>query len=77
MRNLTLVLDIGQFSSKVGFAGKKSPSQVFFTIVGELKYQQIDFDYGKSKDACYALVFIFLYFHAKRRYTYVSILTFF
>jgi len=53
MGNLTVVLDIGQFSSKVGFAGEDFPSQVFFTIVGKPKYHQIDFDYGKSKDEFY------------------------
>ncbi|TFG17899.1 MAG: actin, cytoplasmic 2 [Promethearchaeota archaeon] len=46
MANLTVVLDIGQFASKCGFAGEDNPSLVFFTIVGQTKYQQIDFDYG-------------------------------
>ena len=36
MPNLSVVLDIGQFSSKIGFAGEDSPSHVFFTIVGML-----------------------------------------
>ena len=49
MRNLTVVLDIGQFAAKCGFAGEDYPSQVFFTIVGKPKYQQIDFDYGGAK----------------------------
>lgn len=34
----TVVLDIGQFSTKIGFAGESSPSQVFLTIVGKPKY---------------------------------------
>ena len=51
MANLTVVLDIGQFATKCGFAGEDNPSLVFFTIVGKTKYQQIDFDYnGIRKD---------------------------
>jgi actin beta/gamma 1 len=46
MANLTVILDIGQFATKCGFAGEDNPSLVFFTIVGQTKYQQIDFDYG-------------------------------
>lgn len=54
MRNLTVVLDIGQFSSKAGFAGEDFPSQVFFTMVGKPKYQQVNFDYGTpSQDEYY------------------------
>ncbi|MFX0058101.1 MAG: actin, cytoplasmic 2 [Candidatus Hodarchaeota archaeon] len=49
MGNLTVVLDIGQFASKVGFAGEDTPSQVFFTIVGKPKYQQIDFEFGRDQ----------------------------
>jgi len=49
MANLTVVLDIGQFATKCGFAGEDNPSLVFFTIVGKTKYQQIDFDYGGIK----------------------------
>ncbi|MFX0075633.1 MAG: actin, cytoplasmic 2 [Candidatus Hermodarchaeota archaeon] len=52
--NLTVVLDIGQFSAKAGFAGEDMPSQVFFTIVGTPKYRQIDYDYaGVRKDDFY------------------------
>lgn len=50
MANLTVVLDIGQFSSKCGFGGEDFPSQVFFTVVGKPKYQQIDFDYGGIRE---------------------------
>jgi actin len=46
MGNLTVVLDIGQFSSKAGFAGEDFPSQVFFTIVGKPKYHNLDSQYG-------------------------------
>lgn len=49
MANLTVILDIGQFATKCGFAGEDNPSLVFFTIVGQSKYQQIDFDYGGIK----------------------------
>jgi len=49
MGNLTVVLDLGQFATKCGFAGEDYPSQVFFTIVGTPKYQQIDFDYGGTR----------------------------
>jgi len=41
MPNLSVVLDIGQFSSKIGFAGEDSPSHVFFSIVGKPKYQNL------------------------------------
>ncbi|NHJ20185.1 MAG: actin, cytoplasmic 2 [Candidatus Lokiarchaeota archaeon] len=52
--NLTVVLDIGQFSAKAGFAGEDMPSQVFFTIVGTPKYRQIDYEYtGPRKDDFY------------------------
>ncbi|MHA2006862.1 MAG: hypothetical protein ACW980_06050, partial [Promethearchaeota archaeon] len=48
MGNLTAVLDIGQFSSKIGFAGEDSPSQVFLTMVGKPKYQSVSIDYSSS-----------------------------
>lgn len=52
--NLTVVLDIGQFSAKAGFAGEDMPSQVFFTMVGQPKYRQIDYEYtGIRKDDFY------------------------
>lgn len=46
MANQTIILDIGQFSSKVGFAGSDNPSEVFFTLVGKPKYQNLDVHYG-------------------------------
>lgn len=46
MGNFTVILDIGQFSSKIGFAGEDTPSQVFLTIVGKPKYQSLDTQYG-------------------------------
>lgn len=45
MGNLTVVMDIGQFSTKIGFAGEDSPSQVFLTMVGKPKYENIGIDY--------------------------------
>ncbi len=50
MGNLTVVLDIGQFSSKAGFAGEDYPSQVFFSIVGKPKYHDLDAQYGKGTE---------------------------
>ena len=50
MANLTIILDIGQFSTKSGFAGEDFPSQVFFTIVGKPKYHDVDAQYGKSPE---------------------------
>ncbi len=49
MGNLTVVLDIGQFSSKIGFAGGDFPSQVFLTMVGKPKYQNIGIDYKERE----------------------------
>ncbi|MGV9173926.1 MAG: hypothetical protein ACOC44_17230 [Promethearchaeia archaeon] len=50
MANQTIILDIGQFSSKVGFAGSDNPSEVFFTLVGKPKYQNLDVHYGGGSD---------------------------
>ncbi|MFW9824921.1 MAG: actin family protein [Candidatus Thorarchaeota archaeon] len=49
MGNLTVVLDIGQFSSKIGFAGEDSPSQVFLTMVGKPKYESISMEFSTPK----------------------------
>ena len=49
MGNLTVVLDIGQFSTKAGYAGEDMPTQIFFTIVGKPKYRQIDYEYAGIK----------------------------
>ena len=49
MGNLTVVLDIGQFSSKIGLAGEDSPSQVFLTMVGKPKYQNVSVNYESKK----------------------------
>jgi len=42
MGNVTIILDIGQFSTKIGFAGEDHPNNVFFTLVGVPKYQNVD-----------------------------------
>ena len=48
MGNLTVVLDIGQFSTKIGLAGEDTPSQVFLTMVGKPKYQNVSVNYEIS-----------------------------
>ncbi|MHA1758363.1 MAG: actin family protein [Promethearchaeota archaeon] len=53
MGNFTLVLDIGQFSTKAGFAGEDFPSQVFATIVGTPKYRNLDAQYGLDSQEFY------------------------
>ena len=53
MTNPTVILDIGQFSSKVGFAGEDSPSLVFFTMVGKPKYRNLDAQYGGQEQELY------------------------
>ena len=49
----TIVLDIGQFSTKGGFAGEDYPSQVFFTLVGKPKYHNLDGHYGAHEQELY------------------------
>lgn len=53
MANPTIVMDIGQFSSKAGFAGEDYPSQVFATMVGVPKYQNLDAQYGATAQEKY------------------------
>lgn len=53
MASLTLVLDIGQFSTKAGFAGEDYPSQVFVSMVGKPKYQNLDAQYGGTAQELY------------------------
>jgi actin len=50
MGNLTVILDVGQFSTKVGFAGEDYPSQVFYTVVGKPKYHDLDSQHGKNNE---------------------------
>ncbi|MHA1412591.1 MAG: actin, cytoplasmic 2 [Promethearchaeota archaeon] len=49
MTNLTVVLDIGQFSSKAGISPNDWPSLVFSTVVGTPKYRQVTYDYKLPK----------------------------
>jgi actin len=44
----TIILDIGQFSSKTGFGGEDQPTNIFFTLVGEPKYQQVDLTFQEQ-----------------------------
>lgn len=53
MGNPTVVLDIGQYSTKSGFGGEDLPSQVFPTIVGLPKYQNLDVQFGGQKQEFY------------------------
>ncbi|MHA1293156.1 MAG: hypothetical protein ACTSQJ_10850 [Promethearchaeota archaeon] len=53
MSNPTIVLDIGQYSSKVGFAGEDNPSLVFFTMVGKPKYHNLEAHYGSHEHEIY------------------------
>ncbi len=53
MTNPTIVLDIGQFSTKAGFAGEDSPSLVFITMVGKPKYRNLDVQYGGHEQELY------------------------
>jgi len=48
MRNWAVILDIGQFSTKIGFGGEDQPNDVFFTLVGIPKYQNVDPTYGEQ-----------------------------
>ena len=45
---VSVVLDIGEFSSKVGYAAENEPRTTFYTLVGEPKYQDIEMDYKKQ-----------------------------
>ena len=53
MPNLTIVLDIGQFSSKCGFSGEDHPSIVFFTMVGTPKYHGFEGQFSKQEQDLY------------------------
>ena len=54
MPNITIVLDIGQFSTKIGFSGEDFPSNIFFTMVGKPKYQNLSAqDAVKDKEELY------------------------
>lgn len=53
MANFTVVMDIGQFSTKAGFAGEDFPSLVFFSKVGKPKYQDVDGQYNSQVQELY------------------------
>jgi len=53
MGNPTIVIDIGQYSTKIGFAGEDTPSQVFFTMVGKPKYHNLEAQYGMHQQELY------------------------
>ncbi len=53
MPNLTIVLDIGQFSSKCGFSGEDNPSMIFFTMVGTPKYHGFEDQFTKNEQELY------------------------
>jgi actin-related protein len=42
MANLSVVFDIGQFSTKVGFGGENEPRVTFFSVAGIPKYKSIE-----------------------------------
>lgn len=42
MQNITIILDIGEFSSKIGFGSENSPRTTFYTLVGSPKFQNIE-----------------------------------
>ena len=58
MPNLTIVLDIGQFSSKCGFSGEDNPSLVFFTMVGTPKYHGFEEKFSENEPQRYYSVLI-------------------
>jgi len=45
---LSVVLDIGQFTTKVGFGGENDPRATFFTITGTPKYSSLGFQAQKQ-----------------------------
>lgn len=45
----TIIVDIGQFSTKVGFGGENEPQHVFYTITGQPKYQNVAFNSEQKK----------------------------
>ena len=41
MVDWAVILDIGQYSSKIGWGGENEPRSTFITVVGTPKYQQM------------------------------------
>ncbi|MCF2140289.1 MAG: actin family protein [Candidatus Lokiarchaeota archaeon] len=49
MENLyAIVMDIGQFSTKIGFGGENQPRNIFYTITGTPKYKAIGIEDTKQ-----------------------------
>ncbi len=44
----TVIFDIGQFTTKVGFAGENEPRSVFYSVTGVPKYQNIGTEQAKQ-----------------------------
>ncbi|UYP44126.1 hypothetical protein NEF87_000411 [Candidatus Lokiarchaeum ossiferum] len=44
----SVIIDMGQFSTKIGFGGENEPRYSFFTITGSPKYKTIGFDQKKQ-----------------------------
>ncbi|MHA1341379.1 MAG: actin family protein [Promethearchaeota archaeon] len=42
MPNVPVILDIGEFASKIGFGSENEPRYTFFTLVGEPKYKNME-----------------------------------
>lgn len=40
--NISVILDVGEFSSKIGFGSENEPRQTFYTIIGQPKYQNLE-----------------------------------
>jgi actin beta/gamma 1 len=53
MEKKTIVMDIGAYSSKIGFAGEDNPCLSFFTRVGKPKYQDVNHSFMKSNQELY------------------------
>lgn len=51
MANVVVVLDIGEFSSKIGYGGENEPRYSFYTVVGQPKY--LDLQMGIDKKSYY------------------------
>jgi len=46
---ISIVLDIGEFASKIGFGGENEPRSIFFTLVGEPRYKNMEFSVSEKE----------------------------
>ncbi|MCP4760631.1 MAG: actin family protein [archaeon] len=53
MGNIVAILDLGEFSTKIGFAGENEPRQTFYTLVGKPKYQNIQMSNQMGESSYY------------------------